>query len=323
MESDISPFDHRVPVSGPPWFVGRAEELRRCREAIEAKACMSLVGEPRSGLSSLLRRLACDDFRADCEKSAGPLKFVYVDSKRFQAPLSLVRFLHSSVATRPTPSMPNWRPVFGSLVRALASMSGQRVVLLLDDFEQIGSSAGYVDFVESLRGLTQREDMSLITATHTELFRCCHSDIVASPFPNMFQVQYVELFTEQESRELLGVLSQESETDLLAHADAILFLSGPSPYYLKQAARLYYDELSSGGEPDTEGLRERFCEQVRADFDATWARLSSDERTALAAVAKDSAVSSINAGLVRRGYIAGSSVFSQAFADYVLEHAAD
>lgn len=313
------PYAYRLPVTDSRAFFGRSAQLQRGRETIERRACVSFVGEPGSGLTSLLNRFGAEDFREQCEASAGSLRFIHVDCSQFAEPLPLVRYFLGQVAPdQPAPRRPNWRSVYAFLVRVIGSL-GERVVLLFDDFELIGSDGHFVDLIDSLRGLTQNADMTLVTATHTELKNCCHMDIVASPFPNLFQVEYLGPLSREEVAEFLEATSACSGVDLVPYSDSILELGGRLPYFLQRACWHYYQALVQGAKPDREAIAADFLREARDDFDRVWERLDEDEREVLCSLCDSTSTGSFSERLARKGYIIDDRIFSSAFRCYVRE----
>ena len=316
-----NPYDYRLPVQEPDRFFGRSSELHRAREIIQNKACLSFVGEPHCGLSSLLRRLATPDFRRQCEDVTGQLLFVLVDCVRLNEPLLIIRHILSETAPeQPIPNVPNWRSLQGRLIRVLGRLKQQskRVVILFDDFEALGSREGSLDFLESLRAVAQSMvETTLITATRTELKNCCHIDVLKSPFPNIFQADYVGAFSSEEAAEFLRATSERSGVDLVPYAQQILALGNCFPYFLQMACALYFGVVSRGDEPDHADLAERFRQEATPAFDVIWKRLSESEKRVLSTLAEDSASRAMERSLIDKGYIVDNRIFSVAFEGYL------
>ena len=313
-----NPYDYRSPIRVSDRFFGRSAQLDYCRETITKKACLSLVGESRCGLTSLLYRLLAQDFQELCEASAGHLVFIHVDCTSFDDPLPLVCYLLTQIIPdRPVPKLPNWRPAFGRLIAALDSLERERTVILFDDFEWIGANERFVEFTDRFRALTPRTDMTLITATHTELKRCCHKRIASSPFPNMFQVKYVGSFSQEEASAFLRATSAISGLDLLAYSEHILDLGGRLPYFLQMACWHYHEALAKGGEPDHKAIAEGFAREAHPDFDRIWERLDESRKKAIRGFLGGRPLSKACKDLIDKGYIVDDHVFSSAFCSYV------
>jgi len=319
-QASCNPYDYQVPIQNPSVFFGRSLQLRFACEGIARKKKISFVGAPRCGLSSLLNRLMAQPFRAECEALAGPLQFIHVNCCLFDDPLPLLRHLLSQVAPgHPVPGVPNWRLLAGPFRSALDRMEGKRVVILFDDFEHIGRNGLFVDFVDSLRSWAVRVDMSLITATHELLYKVCHKDIASSPFPNIFDVKKVGSFTTEEFAQFLRATSVVSGVNLVPYTEHILDLGGRWPYFAQMACSYYYLALTNRGEPDPEGLAERFMSEARPQFEHIWQRLEMGERAVLRDLVNDKGVSADHRldDLVEKGYIVEGKVFSKAFGRFV------
>jgi serine/threonine-protein kinase len=323
-QANRNPYDYRLPVRDPEAFFGRSMHLQCACGGIARKEYISFVGEPHSGLTSLLNRLMAQRFHAQCESVAGPLQFIYVDCNLFDEPLPLVRYLLSQVAPdRPMPSGTNWRLAFGRFISALERLQNKRIVIVLDDFEHIGRSELFVDFIDSLRGLAVRVFMTLIVATHIELHRACHKDIASSPFPNIFKVQDVAPFTAEEFSEFLKTTSAASRAQLMPYADNILRLGGRWPYFLQMACAHYYDEVANRGEPDHEAIAERLKAEARPAFEGIWQRLDARAKAVLRDLlaGRSSCSDRSYAELTRWGYIVEGRIFSEPFGQFVRDAA--
>ena len=321
-----NPYSYRRPIQDSKDFFGRSLELAQVQEAIDGKACVSFVGEPRSGLTSLLLHIAGEPFRTRCAAISGPLKFVYVDCTVVgENPLTLLRRLLEQIDTPPGP-IPNWRMAFGRLVAAVDALLPTRLAVIFDDFECIGRDEAYADLTDHLRALSQRSDMMLVTATHTELKNCCHMKVVSSPFPNMFHVEYLGPFSRPEAEDFIKTTSVRSQIDLCPHQERILSLSGLHPYYLQMACGMYFEALQADHHDET-AVDNQFLNTALPSFDGIWLRLEAKEQKALSALAaEDRSLETsdieLPTSLYRRGYLRrdGSSgeprLFSRAFRDY-------
>lgn len=302
----------------PSIFIGRLDQLHVAREAICGKACISFVGIPKAGLTSLLNHLMTDDFRSQCQPAGSRLAFVYVDCALYPDPMALMRYVLSQVAPdRPTPNLPNWRLLCGRFITTIKSLLPTRLVLLFDDFELMGSNESFADFFDSLRGLAIEANMSLITATHTELHRCCHMRLSASPFPNIFKVQYLGPLSTTDALDFIRAITAESAAMIEPYAEQILNVGGRFPYYLGLACVHYQQALVQGGEVNAQYMAARLCDASRVEFDRIWQGLDDDEKRMLVSLARGAQAKDVALTLVRKGYVSEGGVFSLAFRDYV------
>jgi hypothetical protein len=278
-----NPYRYDAPVDGAQAFFGRQAELTALREAIEGRDCVSFVGGPRSGLTSLLLQIASHEFRELCEASCGPVRLMYLQCATYSEPLSLVADLLARIEV-PAQGLPNWNTGFSRLLAALDQLSPERLVIGLDDFEYIGGDALFGELIERLRALTHRVDMTLITATHTELKNCCYMELATSPFPNLFHVRYLGPFTPDEAEAFISATSDRSGVDLTTHAARILDLAGTHPSFLQMACWHYYEAILQG-HLDHQVIAERFLQAAQPDLEAIWNHLEASERGLLARLA--------------------------------------
>jgi hypothetical protein len=319
VELASNPFDHQGPLKESAFFFGRANELDYARECIEKHEHVGFVGEPRSGLSSLLNQLMAPEFRAQCERASGPLQLIHVDCVSFGDPLPLARYLLAQAAPgKPIPDMP-WGMTFKRFDNAVRQARNTSTVILFDDLELLGRSDPFFQFLETLRGTALAAEMSLITATHVELKQACTSKFGTSPFFNIFRARRLGLLSEEEARALISSAAARG-VELTPHAERILALGGRFPCFLQMACSCYYQGLAQGQVPDHAALAQQFMATAETGFDHIWQRLDASERDLLCDLVKGKRVSTNDLrGLVDKGYVANGAIFAASFADYVRE----
>ena len=317
-----NPYNYSAPIVDPAEYCGRQAELDRAYEFVSKKACLSFVGEPRIGLTSLLRHLSSETFGDRCESAIGPLRFIYVDCTTLDGPLAVITHILTEMAPdRSVPAVSSWRALQGRLVRTLRGPEwhDRRAVILFDNFEGLGSQQGAVDFLESLRGLAEAAEMMLVTATHTELKNCCHDDVVRSPFCNIFLTEYVGLLTHDELHEFLARTSAQSGVDISPYVESILSFSGGYPFFMQMACWHYYERATQGLESEAD-IVDRFTTEAAPVFGEMWQRLGVSEKTVLRSVGSGDASVDVPQGLVDRGYVVDNKLFSCAFREYIAAH---
>jgi len=315
-----NPYDHIAPVSDPDLFFGRVAELQRATEIICKAACLSLVGGPHCGLTSLLRHLQSPGFVACCEENAGGLRFVYLDCAERNDPLEIIRSLLREInPRRRIPERgPGWRSLQGTLISTLSHtrQNNTRVVLLMDNFEPLGAKEGAVEFLESLRGLSQRIEMTMITATRTELKNCCHQDVVSSPFPNIFQVEYVEAWRADEIAQFVRATSERSGVDLTPHTECVSDWCGGIPLLAQILCAQLFEAVSEGGDVAWEVLFQAASETASGYLKDIWQHFTDDERALIVAGAQGDARGDIPGSLLGKGYFLDGRLASRALAEY-------
>jgi hypothetical protein len=314
-----NPYRYAQSMEDPDHFVGRSTLLAHCQEIIGKRGCLSIVGGPCSGLTLLLKRLLGADIRQACASDDERLLMLYLDCTRLPDPRDLVYALLSKLAPEKMPQqVTRWQESFRQLIRTMDGWSQDgRLVLLLDDFEAIGGNEMYVGFLDRFRGLTNHVQMTLITATHTELRFCCHMSVVESPFPNMFSVEYLTAFTEEEALELISTASKAYGVDLLPHAAEILTLSGRMPHLLQMACWRFHQAALVRERLDHQEVEAFMLAEAAPMLARIWHSLDAQERETLRALSRGDHPDKIEENLVRRGYSDGSDICSTVLATYV------
>ncbi len=314
-----NPYRYTQPIEDPDRFIGRSAQLAHCQEIIGKRGCLSIVGGPGSGLTSLLKRLLAADIRQACSVEGERLLILYLDGTQLPDPRDLVHALLSHLApARLSQNVTRWQDSFRQLIRALDDWGQDgRLVLLLDDFEAIGANEEYIEFLDRFRGLTNHAQMTLITATHTELRFCCHMSIVESPFPNMFSVDHLATFTGEDALELIAGASQASGVDLVPYATDILALSGGIPYLLQMACWRYHQAIADQEPLDRQAVEAFMLAEARPVLERIWQSLDAQEREALRLLSQGSTPAGMVENLVRSGYSDGSGICSTVLATFV------
>lgn len=186
-----NPFFYGNPVTIDQ-FVDRRRELRRLVSRIANQGqSTAIVGEPRSGKTSLLHYLAAEEKRGELYGSnAKGLLFCYLDGQMLGARLDQSRFwryalqplYEHGIATRPESALARAFRVcaendFGSFVleRLLAQMKSDhwRLILLLDEFDDLlhHPILNNAEFFGSLRSLASRSRgaLALVIASRKSL----------------------------------------------------------------------------------------------------------------------------------------------------------
>ena len=328
-DKPVNPYNYGRPISDPEQFYGREQTIRDIYEYIDKCECVNIVGERRSGKTSLLFRLQ-DPERLRASGVDSSAVFVYIDAEISpQNPEGFFREVFRE-AKRQSPQLTidlgdDNQPVTEQRVRALFdAIRPHRLVVLIDEFECISQCESFPPrFFVFLRGLSFCYDISFVISTRRRLFECCTPEVVTSPFPNIFKTVEIGPFSHAEYRDLVETTSTISGVDLVPYQDDVARLAGYSPYLVQMACWHYFDVCAERGglDPDAEVVaRRRFSAEAEAHFDAVWSRyLSDEERTTLQHVVRgeDDPRPNVVWRLENKGYITESGISSDAFAAFV------
>lgn len=278
-------------------FYGRKRELARVTNDIRNGNCVSVVGIRRIGKTSLLFQLRDPDARSAYQLSDDTL-CVYIDC----GPLynKSPGEVYAGMMRRVCRQLDNRQGV--GLERPGTTLSyydfednvldlhnaGLRLVLLLDEFEQLASNPHLdVDFFLGLRALHIEHELTYVTASLHPIMELTfsHQDVVSSPFPNVFDSVRVGLFPESEARDLIrvaGVFSSEAE-------DFLLDLTGGHPLALQHACRFSFAHQQETGTALTAEdhfvIWNQVQEVMENHYRHYWKHLSHDQKRILVAPA--------------------------------------
>ncbi|MBM4431066.1 MAG: hypothetical protein FJ026_12070 [Chloroflexi bacterium] len=326
--SPTNPYFYGVPVRDPRDFFGREEELRTIFEALKKRESVSIVGQRRSGKTSLLYHLMTDQAQRTFGIDADNLVFVYLDP---QLGIRDTQEFYGELLEGLAEKVP---ALFASMtgevsqrqVRAvLKKLEPRRLVLLIDEFERLIANQNFpVSFFSFLRGLCGQPEVRLVTTTIQRLCDCYWGEWEGSPLYNIFRTVYLGSWTEPEFDHFLAETSSRSGISLLAHRDEIVQLAGRIPFYVQMACSLCFDACRESSEDTLQGLPEvgdRFAVEARPYLERTWEKhLNPLERAVLTAVAQGQQPpdKGILERLVQQGYVVDGRVFSSVLTDVIL-----
>lgn len=324
----VNPYFYGGPVKSAPDFFGREEQLRTVFERLSKGGSTSLIGERRSGKSSLLYYLMTDAAQHIYSLDGRKPVFVYIDpALGLREPGDFYRELLEVLAEQVPELALKLNGGIGErqVVSALRKLAPRRLVLLLDEFQEISSVGNFSgEFFRFLRGLASRYETCFITATMEELSECCPPEVVSSPFANIFAGVYLSSWTEAEFTLFLSETSQRSGVPLQAYHDAIQEVAGRFPFYVQMASSFYFDVWRKHGGitvQDHVNVKQRFADEARPHFERMWkSHVSVAEKTSMISLAHGRTYSDNPAlhTLEQKGYVLDGHLFSSALVDFIL-----
>ncbi len=297
---------HNPFLVGPPVpaadFINHKRELRRVvGRILSSGQSTALIGEPRSGKTSLLKYLQDPQQRAELYgEAAASLRFQYFDVDTLGDDFTQADFwkralepLRESLEAQPAPLREAYqicaqnRYATYTLEKLLARMrqAGVRLVLLIDEFDRLlgHASLNNAEFYGGLRSLATRSEgaLALVLAarkTVGELNTATQEfSRTGSPYFNFLGEVVMRPFSQKNARALLN---RDGGRFTAQERDRILSLADGHPYYLQAAASALwnaYDDLESG-ESEEENTPENrwalafnaFYQQVSPTILDTW-----------------------------------------------------
>jgi Cdc6-like AAA superfamily ATPase len=303
-----NPFTYGNPISDPTRFFGRKREVEQVYSRLlnSESESSSIVGDRRVGKTSLLNYVAHPDVRQRYRLDPDRFIFVYVDLQIVDdatTPARLWQHLLQQMARNC--KNPEVTRLLSEDLRDPATIdnfalsdlfdtiddSGQHVIFLLDEFENITSNKNFApDFFYGLRSLATHHNLSLITSSRRELIELCHSEAIrSSPFFNIFANINLRLFSDDEARELIDTRLAPTDVRFTDEELTTIFrIAGYHPYFVQAACYFLFDaydrELPSP-ELRQRHLTQRFRDEATPHLADAWRNSDDHEQVALTVLA--------------------------------------
>jgi hypothetical protein len=328
MSSPTNPYDCARPIRDPQDFYGRSRQVQTIFELIGKGGCANVVGERRSGKTSLLLHVLHPEVQRQYMPHDQQGVCVYLDAEICpQEPEGFFRDVFvKAKAQHPDLdiSLDKGKVDYGRARALLEAISPRRLVVFIDEFENIAQCENFPPyFFVFLRGLCNCYPLSLVIASCRRLVECCPHEVVTSPFPNIFTTVELGSFTREELEDFLLRSSVPSGIPLWEMHDEIVNMAGHYPYLLQMACRHCFAVWEERGalDPDARGvIRRRFEDEARPYFESVWRRhLSKEEHETCIQLVQGKECSRPNVvwRLEQKGYILGGRVASDVFAEII------
>ncbi len=330
-----NPYLCRSAIRNPREFVGRRHALHFVFERLNADTpqSVSIVGDMRSGKSSLLNAIYSRHFRAQYLTAPDRMIMVFIDLQGQKLDLAgFVRLLLDMVQLEL-----RGRVDISSCtcdldgIKSLVSLLGKggfKLAILFDEFGAITQNASFeLDFFAFMRALANQYDVAYVTASSSDLQTLCHTKAVSdSPFFNIFSVIRLAAFSLEEAEYLIREPSHAAGRPLAQYTDQILSLAGRMPFYLQIACAHAFDSLASrsGSEqPDFDAIRHGFYEEARFHYRFILDHLDERQRSVVIKLARGKSVPESQKFIVRelisRSLVEDDALFAEPFAQFVNE----
>jgi hypothetical protein len=327
-----NPYTNRKAILYETDFYGREKELRTVYTRLLGGTSVSLIGERRTGKSSLMNalnfrveresfgipenvRIAC----ADCQEMAG------CDEETFLAYLSEQFSMAMELDQPPDPS----RAAFKALGR-LARSKGFRAVLAIDEFEVLVENPRVrTEFLAYLRSWSTTTEIPIIIASREgTVEQLTEERGTGSAFLNVFAPVYVGPIEPEDANDLITIPANSigepfDDQDL----KWIRAMAGLHPFFLQIACCHLLEARRAVNNEKAHAVSEKnFIYEARPNMKYLAGRLTSQEQTALAGWLM---TGSIKEGetfdlLLRKGVIVCDPeprLFSKMFRDFVSQTA--
>jgi hypothetical protein len=308
-----NPFFYGNPVL-PDQFIDRRREIRRIvGRIVNQGQSTAIVGEPRSGKTSLLLYLSAPEKRQELYGEEGEhVLFSFLDAQTFSGKFSQAEFWERALRplqdTAVTPKLDS--PLaqsykmcivngYGAFVLerlfAQMNMEGWRLVLLLDEFDTLlhHPILNCAEFFGSLRSLASRSRgaLALVIASRQSLVALNKNTTefsrTGSPYFNFLDEIALGPLPDKDVAKLLKLAQARFNAD---DRHFILGAAGGHPYFVQAAAsELWdaYDEIEDNAEKRRQLAGRQLYNKAELVLGDTWRLWSPATRKAFTAVALD------------------------------------
>ncbi len=276
------------PIKRPVDFYGRSEQVERFFEIVAGTQVqsVSLLGLRRAGKTSFLQYVAHPQVVRHYLRDPERYVMIYLDISFCKTPSEfyqrlLVRLQTALGLLDPLDLRQADLAAAASMYdveAALAQFGERRIILLLDEFDQLRAGEFDQDFLTELRALTSAWDYELacVTASYWDLYRLGnHIGLPpTSPFYNIFYPSPIYLSgLATADCEALVTQPAEAEGHTVTDDDihAIWQLAGTMPFFIQATAARWFGKTApseSVFEADLVSMLSPYFEQWWRNFDA-------------------------------------------------------
>jgi DNA-binding winged helix-turn-helix (wHTH) protein len=326
-----NPYRCATAITDPANFYGRRQEVADIFGLIDGHSCVNIVGERRSGKTSLLHYIAHPEVRAKVLPHDEDAIYMLLNAQILSplSPEGFYRYMLERILEQAEniPVNLNGRVNEREIIRALGAlqMQNRRIVMLIDEFERVSQCEAFERrFFDVIRGLCTTFQLTFVIATSSRLYDCCPVDVATSPFPNIFRIVELGPFTPDEFHDFVAETSNKSGVPLTDVKSEIKRLAGHLPYFVQMACWHYYrawaDKNTFGPEMH-ERVQREFAHEISSHLQRIWMRhFKEDDRQVLQRLAQGETPDPdcpITWHLQRRGYVNASGITAEVMADFV------
>lgn len=276
------------PIKRPSDFYGRHEQIQRFYEIVGGSQAqsVSVLGLRRAGKTSFLQHVAHPEVLAQHVGQPERYTFVYLDVSTCKSPAHFYGRLLAKLQAKlgKAPAMPTTaQATLYDVEMCLYHFPQQRVVLLLDEFDQVNTGAFGMDFFTELRALTgvMDYDVACVTASYADLYTLGRRVGLppTSPFYNIFYPTpiYLSGLRAAVARQLICQPAAQAGVQFdEADVQEMLALAGTLPFFLQATAAYWMQGAASSG-----AVARALVTDLSPYFEQWWRHFTQEEKTLL------------------------------------------
>ena len=177
MQPIDNPYGHRGPIEDPSDFYNQTIVLSQLFECIRTRRCIALIGERRSGKTSILFQIRHRDVQSEYLVNSDDCLFAYINGEKVESPHAFFQQLFELITTQVPSFTTQWSdqlPI-SEVSFLLQQLRPRKLVILFDEFDHIVDQRVFPPGTfYQLRSLAQELksvscDVSFIVATKRDL----------------------------------------------------------------------------------------------------------------------------------------------------------
>jgi hypothetical protein len=315
-----NPYYRRSAISSPREFFGRENEIEEIYQLIRQQQSIFLLGERRTGKSSILNAIS---FLRD-DRVPEEVRFVFVNCL-YAAGSPERRFIkHMLNQITDEAEIDSFPPERDSLVEAAkqARRKGRQLAILMDEFDVLLDNPEIPrDLFGFFRAWSEEYAIPfVITSREGRIDALLKTESVGSPFWNIFKTVYVGPFSHSEALQLIETPAERCELPFKPEeVDWIHDRGGHHPLFLQIAASYAFNQRDI----DPERKQVAFIGEADQHFEYILDFMPERERIALAAFQRGEQLDQrTKSELLRKGMLIDENdklrIFSTALSDKLL-----
>ncbi|RMH01955.1 MAG: hypothetical protein D6706_00875 [Chloroflexi bacterium] len=302
------------PIKHPADFYGRFNQITRFFEIIGGgqTQSLSILGLRRAGKTSFLQHIAHPEIMARYLPYPEKYAMIYLDMSFCRTPsefyyrllLQLKNTLGQKQPINLWKSSPPDKTNLYDVEMLLCQHPDRRIILLLDEFDQLRTNNFDQDFLVELRAMTSvmEYDLACVTASYWDLYQLGEQIGLppTSPFYNIFYPTPIYL-SGLETAETEALIRKPAEHAGIHFSQSeiadIQQLAGTLPFFVQATAAKWFDLRRNGQIPDATSMCQQLAIDLSPYFGQWWRHFTSCEQKLLLDAANRLPVKQLNNSL--------------------------
>lgn len=338
-----NPYSNRGEITIIEEFYGRRTEIMKIYSRIGGARpqSVSLIGEPRTGKSSLLHFIIHPANRLQYLNYPDKYIFVLIDLRRIRVLYisDIFEAIYSELLKEFNGGLElNAQPNYDGIKKVVAALNeeGYKLILVFDEFENITQNTNFdKDFYAFYRSIASNYNVGYLVTSRRNLQSLCHNEEISnSPFFNIFSNINLGQFSHQEALELTRKPARAVGFSMDPYVSFILDVAGYLPFFIQMVCALIFEYLKQN-KPLTstsyKKIKEAFETEARDYFQQIWDNCEEEKREILQSLSQSNLILPEKEyalrDLLREGYVkisdGKSAVFSSVFEEYIIQRTID